>query len=53
MNDVLKQLESSKSEKLTKSEVVKAIKDAAKENNVVLSAPQVAAAVESIFNQGN
>jgi hypothetical protein len=33
--------------------VVKAIKDAAKENHIVLNTPQVAAAVDSIFSYGD
>jgi Ca2+-binding EF-hand superfamily protein len=53
INSVLKQLESSASSNITKTEVVKAIKDAAKENHIVLAAPQVAAAMKSIFNQAD
>jgi len=46
-------LESSSTGRITKSEVAKAIKDAAKESHVVLSTPEVTAAVESIFSQGD
>jgi Ca2+-binding EF-hand superfamily protein len=51
VNDVLKQLESSSSGELTKSEVTKAIKDAVKNNNVVLTAPELSATVQQIFDQ--
>jgi hypothetical protein len=53
INSVLKLLESSTSGNITKTEVANAIKDAAKENNIVLAAQQVAAAVESISNQSD
>jgi hypothetical protein len=33
--------------------LLKTIKDAAKENHIVLASPQLAAAVESIFNQAD
>ena len=46
VNDFLKQLQSSNSGQLTKSEVTRAIKDAAKKNQVVLTAPQLDEAVE-------
>ena len=47
---VLQNLEYSSTGIITKTEVIKAIKDAAKENHIVLSTPQVAATVESFFS---
>jgi Ca2+-binding EF-hand superfamily protein len=48
----MKQLDSSSSGIITKSEVTKAIKDTANEKNIVLSSAQVSAAVEQLFNEG-
>jgi hypothetical protein len=53
VNDVLEQLKSSASGQITKSEVTRAIRDAALKNQVELTNPEVGGVVESLFNQGD